>query len=109
MSRDLFYFPRINELSKKSSFLKAVHDSVFTSTDINQLLILHNNKLTRKNLGQSKYGEVTDVIKFHQSYYVSTKSYVMGFDKLFENAYFITSKMEKGKVRGNRWILVMEN
>lgn len=78
------HYSEIKELNKKPAFLKTIHDIIFTSTEIDKLIRIKSNEISQSKLFKTGNADVTDIIRFKNKYYISTKAYVGLLNKNYE-------------------------
>lgn len=80
----VLHYPEIKELNKKPAFLKTIDDKIFTSTEIDKLIRISANEISQTKLLTTGNADVTDIIRFKNKYYLSTKAYLGVLNKNFE-------------------------
>lgn len=81
---NVLYFPEIKVLNNKPDFLKTIDDRIFTSTEIDKLIRIQSNKISQSKLFTTGNANVSDIIRFKNKYYISTRSYMGLVNKKFE-------------------------
>ncbi|PBQ33036.1 hypothetical protein CNR22_15040 [Sphingobacteriaceae bacterium] len=67
------YYSNIKELSTRTSLMEGVGDSMIASTKFDELLVFYKNKLSKISGYNSRSGELTDVLKFKDHWYICSK------------------------------------
>jgi ligand-binding sensor domain-containing protein len=94
-TKDILYYPEMKELNVRTSFMKGIGDSLLASTKFDELLILHKNKLSKIKIEGCSSGELTDMIKFNNRYYICSKGYFFFTNNIFSKSGLITYSREK--------------
>jgi len=89
---NVIYYPNISNLAKKSILLKSINNVVFISTENDKLLIINKDTYTDKKLNLNKNVDITDVIRYKNDWYFSTKGYVGIADKNYTIKKTVRSK-----------------
>ncbi len=78
------YYPEVKALNKKTTFMKSDAGNLFLSTEIDKLTYLEKNQFKSTEILNTGNGEITDICRFKNQYFIANKGYLGVLDKDFK-------------------------